>query len=76
MSLFKMPIEVAKKLEKLQRQFFWGDTIDKRKLHTLKWEDIAQKKANGRLGVKRLMQQNLALLAKLWWRFRNDKDAL
>ncbi|XP_058217454.1 uncharacterized protein LOC131328533 [Rhododendron vialii] len=33
MSLFKMPISVARKLEKLQRQFLWGDTEEKRRLH-------------------------------------------
>lgn len=76
MSLNKMSIAIAKKLEKLQRQFFWGDTIDKRNMHMIKWEDIAQKKSNGGLGVKRLMQQNMTLLAKWWWRFSKDKDSL
>lgn len=76
MSLFKMPAAVARKLEKLQRQFFWGDTIDKKKMHMVKWDEITRKKSIGGLGVKKLMQHNLALLAKWWWRFGKDKEAL
>ncbi|KAI8548067.1 hypothetical protein RHMOL_Rhmol07G0243600 [Rhododendron molle] len=76
MSLFKMPVAVAKVLEKIQRQFFWGDTMKKRKLHLVKWELITKKKEFGGLGVKNLMIQNLALLAKWWWRFYKDSDSL
>lgn len=66
----------AKKLEKLQRQFFWGDTIGKKRLHLIKWENITKKKEAGGLGVRRLLQQNLALLAKWWWRFSKDNESL
>lgn len=74
--MFKMPMVVAKKLERKQSQFFWGDTNDKKKIHTVKWDDVAKSKDVGGLGVKRMIQQNLALLAKWWWRFGNDKSAL
>lgn len=33
MSLFRMPISVAKKLKKIQWQFLWGHTEEKNKLH-------------------------------------------
>ena len=35
MSVFKMPVEVAQKIEKIQRGFLWGDGIEKRKLHAV-----------------------------------------
>lgn len=76
MSIFKLPVAVAQSIEKLQRQFFWGDSVEKRKLHLVKWDVIAKKKEYGGLGVKNLNIQNLALLAKWWWRFSNDKDSL
>lgn len=66
MSLFKMPVAVARRLEKMQRQFFWGDSNDKRKMHLVSWDEIRRKKDGGGLGVKRLLQQNQALLA-IWW---------
>ncbi|KAK2654365.1 hypothetical protein Ddye_014221 [Dipteronia dyeriana] len=33
MSVFRMPIGVANKIERLQHSFQWGDEIEKRKLH-------------------------------------------
>ncbi|KAK2649652.1 hypothetical protein Ddye_017141 [Dipteronia dyeriana] len=37
MSVLRMPIGVTLKIEKLQRKFFWGDGIEKRKIHTINW---------------------------------------
>lgn len=76
MSLFKIPIAVAKCLEKIQRRFLWGGTDEKRKLHHVKWEVITRPKSAGGLGIKRLLEHNQALLAKWWWRFTKEKDAL
>lgn len=76
MSMFKMPVAIARKIEKLQRQFFWGDSVDKKKLHLVKWDLISRSKKRGGLGIKRLMQQNSSLLAKWWCRFNKDKDSL
>lgn len=76
MSLFRMPLAVAKRIEKIQRQFFWGDTVEKKRLHLIKWEMIAKKKEYGGLGIKNLMVQNLALLAKWWWRFNQEGESL
>lgn len=36
MSMFKMPVSVANKIEKIQRQFLWGDSEEKKKLHPVK----------------------------------------
>ncbi|XP_026390910.1 uncharacterized protein LOC113286536 [Papaver somniferum] len=33
LSLFKIAVSVAKKLERLMRNFWWGDTITKKRLH-------------------------------------------
>ena len=34
-SVFLVPLGVAKALEKLQRSFFWGDGLAKRKIHAV-----------------------------------------
>ena len=51
MSLFKIPVSMATQLEKIQRQFLWGDLDNKRKLHVV-WVGILLKKVNnlGALG--------------------------
>lgn len=76
MSLFKMPAKVANKIEKIQRQFLWGDSDNKRRLHLVNWEKIRRHKKHGGLGIKRLLEHNSALLAKWWWRFNKEKEAL
>lgn len=76
MSLFVMSMSVAQRIGKMHRQFFWGDFVDNKRLHLVKWEVITKKKENGGLVVKKLMIQNLALLAKWWGRFSKDRDSL
>ncbi|PSR84913.1 Endonuclease [Actinidia chinensis var. chinensis] len=76
MSLFKMPMTVAQELEKIQRQFLWGDSEGKKKLHFLSWETVIRRKEAGGLGIKQLLAHNSALLAKWWWRFGSEKNAL
>lgn len=76
MSLFRMPTVVANKIEKIQRKFLWGDTEERKKLHLIGWDKLTRKKKYGSLGIKRLMEQNTALLAKWWWRFNKEKEAL
>lgn len=76
MSMFKMPAAAANRLEKIQRRFLWGDSEGRRKIHLLSWDRITRSKKYGGLGIKRLLEHNLALLAKWWWRFNKEKEAL
>lgn len=76
MSMFKMPAAVANRLEKIQRRFLWGDSEGRRKIHLLSWDRITRSKKYGGLGIKRLLEHNVALLAKWWWRFNKEKEAL
>lgn len=76
MSLFVLPGAIAHRMEKMQREFFWGDSVEKKRVHLVKWDVITKKKENGGLGVKNLGIQNLALLAKWWGRFGNERESL
>jgi hypothetical protein len=38
LSLFPIPVRVANKLEKLQRDFLWGGIRDEVKLHLVNWK--------------------------------------
>ena len=40
MSLFRMPKGVIAELEKIQRQFLWGDYKGKKKLRLVDWNTI------------------------------------
>ena len=68
-----LPARVHNKLDKLSRDFIWGSSIEKRKLHLVSWEKVVRLKENGGLGIRAAKQKNLSLTAKLCWRFKNSK---
>ncbi|KAK3224608.1 hypothetical protein Dsin_004470 [Dipteronia sinensis] len=76
MSVFKIPVSVAHKLERLQRSFFWGDGIQHKKMHPIKWEVLCKNKRNGGLGVRAILHKNNSLLAKWIWRFGTEEAPL
>ncbi|CAM8969112.1 unnamed protein product [Rhodiola kirilowii] len=75
-SLFKIPIAVAQEMEKIQRQFLWGGSEARRKMHFVKWETVTKPKKFGGLGIQSLVEKNLALLTKWWWQLISGKGGL
>ncbi|KAJ9689707.1 hypothetical protein PVL29_012417 [Vitis rotundifolia] len=76
MSIFRMPKSVAKRLEKLQRDFLWGGGNTGRKIHLINWKAVCTHKEKGGLGIRRMGVLNKALLGKWIWRFAVEKDVL
>ncbi|KAJ9705752.1 hypothetical protein PVL29_003718 [Vitis rotundifolia] len=74
MSLFRMPKSVARRLDKLQRDFLWGGGNLDRKAHLVNWEMVCRDKEKGRLGIRKLNLLNIALLGKWIWRFACAKE--
>uniref|UniRef100_A0A2N9GG55 RNase H type-1 domain-containing protein n=1 Tax=Fagus sylvatica TaxID=28930 RepID=A0A2N9GG55_FAGSY len=58
------------------RNFLWGSSEDKKKMHMVGWDKICQPKKDGGLGLYSSKPRNLALLAKLNWRLIDEKDSL
>jgi hypothetical protein len=76
LSLFPIPVGVANRLEKLQRDFLWGGIGDEFKFHLVNWHTICSSKASGGLGVRNLVMFNKALMGKWLWRYAMERDAL
>ena len=78
LSLFRMPKSVGKTVNSLFQNFFWGGTIDKKKICNVKWDLIQLPKTLGGLGVGCLLEKNKALLFKWLWRImtQNGDQAL
>ena len=71
-----LPSHACEKLDKVNRDFLWGSSTEKRKLHLVGWSKIIRPKDEGGLNIQAVRAKNIALLAKLNWRLYQDKDSL
>nr|KYP33988.1 Putative ribonuclease H protein At1g65750 family [Cajanus cajan] len=75
-SLFKMPKQVVRQLEKIQRNFLWGSKDETRKISWVKWRTIFHPKEKGGLGIKNIESFNDALLGKWKWQLFHQEDSM
>ena len=68
MSVISLSKGTLEKLDRISRDFLWGNTMEKRKQHLLSWEKVCRPKKAGGLGIKAAGDMNLALISKLGWR--------
>ena len=64
LSLYKLPATVLAKVDRLRRDFLWGDNPFQRKMHFISWDRICKHKHEGGLGISSLKTRNNLLLAK------------
>ena len=71
-----LPVHLREKVDKINRDFLWVSSVDKKKLHLVGWSKIIMSKEDGGLSIQQARAKNIALLAKLNWRLNHEKDAL
>ena len=76
MSLFRILVSVAKRIERLQRNFLWGGMREKTKIHLVNWDRVCTPIDQGGLGVQDLISFNKVLLGKWLWRFGVEESKL
>ena len=64
LSFFKIPISIASKIEKLQRDFLWSEVGERKKDHLIRWDVVSRPKKLGGLGFGKTSLRNIALLGK------------
>jgi hypothetical protein len=75
LSLFPIPADVAKRIEKTQRDFLWGGLNDETKPHLVDWNSVCSPISEGGLGIRNVRKFNQALLGKWLWRYAHEEDA-
>jgi hypothetical protein len=66
---------VAKRIEKIQRDFLWGGMNDDFKYHLVEWDKVCTPIDEGGLGIRNIRRFNQALLGKWLWRFAHEDSA-
>ena len=69
-------VHVCKKLDKINCDFLWRSTDERRKMHMVSWSKIVRSKEEGGLGIQEARAKNIALLSKLNWRMYHEQDTL
>ena len=67
---------LCEKLDKINRDFLWGSSTKKKKLHLVGWSKIIRPKEKGGLGIQAAQAKNIALLVKFNWRLYHEKDSM
>lgn len=67
-----LPISVAYEVEKIMRKFLWGTTDGLRKFHLVAFEGVCLPFELGGLRMKQLIETNISLLCKWFWRLKEN----
>jgi hypothetical protein len=76
LSLFPIPMSIARRIEKLQRDFLWGGLEDEGKFHLVNWKTDYLPLHGGGLGIRNMAIFNKALLGKWLWRYSKESTSL
>ena len=76
LSLFTIPVSVANRIEKIQRNFLWGGQGELANPHLVNWDTVCSPINYGGLGVRKIVTFNKALLGKWLWQFGMEETHL
>ncbi|XP_060959111.1 uncharacterized protein LOC133030391 [Cannabis sativa] len=71
-----IPINVVNTVDKCLRDFWWGDTDEKRKMHLMAWNALCQSKMRGGLGFRSGGVINRAFMTKWAWKALTDRSSV
>ena len=76
MQFCALPAKVFTNVDRLSRNFLWGSSENKKKLHLVGWSKITKPKKEGGLGNQVAKAKNIALIAKLNLRITSEPNSL
>lgn len=76
MQTMDVPISICKDMDRLNRNFLWGDSESSKKIHLVNWDIVCNNKKVGGLGLRKAKAQNLALMPKMGWKILSNEECL
>ncbi|KAL4613797.1 hypothetical protein ACB092_07G006600 [Castanea dentata] len=76
MQCVALPVKILNSIDRLSRNFLWGTSESKKRLHLVSWKKIAKPKKDGGLGIHAAKVKNVSNLAKLNWRLHAEPSSL
>lgn len=76
MTVFTIPIYVAKQLESMQNRFLWEDVDGKKTYHLVSWKEVKDPIRSLGLGLRSLTTMNKDLHDKWIWSYLNEDNSL
>ncbi|XP_028120068.1 uncharacterized protein LOC114317531 [Camellia sinensis] len=76
MQTMELPRKFCDEVDRINRNFLWGDTDTHKKVHLINWDTVCRTKEEGGLGLRKARDNNAALLAKLGWKILTDPNKL
>lgn len=70
-----LPNRILEGIDMVNRNFLLGASEQERRMHWVGWDKITKPKVEGGLGLQLAKGRNVALLAKLNWRFHTKGDS-
>lgn len=71
-----LPVHLYDKLNKINRDFLWGSTAEKRRMHMMGWDKLVKPKEEGGLGIQSTRAKDITLLTKLNWRMYHKNEVV
>ena len=73
MQCHNLPAKVCDSIDKMTRDFIWGSTEERRRMHMVRWSTVTLPKELGGLGLYSMKHRNEVILAKLCWRLAHEE---
>ena len=71
-----LPINICDKIDKMNRNFLWGDIEGWKRVHLVNWDLVCKSNDQGGLGIRKVRENNVANLAKLGWNVVKNCNSL
>ncbi|WCJ21173.1 hypothetical protein M5689_003349 [Euphorbia peplus] len=70
-----LPNSTLDKVDKLNKNFIWGNTVNNRKIHLLKWDIVCRPKKIGGTRIRKSLDSNKVFLMKLLWKIWKEPNS-